>query len=77
MIVFFTFIYIITNFFSSLCRLDPALIRPGRVDTMEYIGFCSPVQLEAMFRRFYPDESTETAAIFAKVSVHSKVITLL
>ncbi|KAL0274482.1 UNVERIFIED_CONTAM: hypothetical protein PYX00_006892 [Menopon gallinae] len=35
-------------------RLDPALIRPGRVDVKEYVGHCSAYQVEQMFRRFYP-----------------------
>lgn len=34
-------------------RLDPALIRPGRVDFKEYVGYCSRFQLEQMFKRFY------------------------
>lgn len=34
-------------------RLDPALIRPGRVDFKEYVGYCSRYQLEQMFKRFY------------------------
>lgn len=38
-------------------RLDPALIRPGRVDLKEYIGWCSRSQLEQMFMRFYPGEN--------------------
>ncbi|ENN79957.1 mitochondrial chaperone BCS1 [Dendroctonus ponderosae] len=38
-------------------RLDPALIRPGRVDLKEYIGWCSRTQLEQMFMRFYPGEN--------------------
>jgi len=36
-------------------RLDPALIRPGRVDVKEYIGYCTTHQLENMFRKFYPE----------------------
>lgn len=34
-------------------RLDAALIRPGRVDMKEYIGYCTRYQLEHMYRRFY------------------------
>ena len=37
-------------------RLDPALIRPGRVDVKEYIGWASPSQIETMFSRFYGDK---------------------
>jgi mitochondrial chaperone BCS1 len=34
-------------------RLDPALIRPGRVDVAEYIGDASPQQAYTLFTRFY------------------------
>ncbi|MCL4140772.1 UNVERIFIED_CONTAM: hypothetical protein GTU68_008904 [Idotea baltica] len=47
-------------------RLDPALIRPGRVDVMEFIGYCTQSQLQAMFNRFYPDASLEMAELFSK-----------
>ncbi|GLV39079.1 Bcs1 chaperone [Carabus blaptoides fortunei] len=43
-------LFMTTNY---LDRLDPALIRPGRVDVKEYIGWCSAYQLEMMFLRFY------------------------
>lgn len=43
-------LFMTTNY---LDRLDPALIRPGRVDLKEYIGHCSPHQVKEMFRRFY------------------------
>lgn len=35
-------LFMTTNY---LDRLDPALIRPGRVDVKEYIGYCSKHQL--------------------------------
>ena len=35
-------------------RLDPALIRPGRVDVKEYIGDATDDQLARAFQRFYP-----------------------
>ena len=35
-------------------RLDPALIRPGRVDFKSYIGHCTDYQLRKMFQKFYP-----------------------
>lgn len=44
-------------------RLDPALIRPGRVDLKEYIGWCSPYQIEQMYLRFYKNGN---AALDAK-----------
>ncbi|KAK7864167.1 hypothetical protein R5R35_004083 [Gryllus longicercus] len=43
-------VFMTTNY---LERLDPALIRPGRVDMKEYIGPCSPHQIEQMYLRFY------------------------
>ena len=37
-------------------RLDPALIRPGRVDVRLYIGMASEWQRSEMWRRFYEGE---------------------
>ena len=34
-------------------RLDPALIRPGRVDVQQYVGMSSEWQRQEMWRRFY------------------------
>ncbi|XP_018330663.1 mitochondrial chaperone BCS1 [Agrilus planipennis] len=52
-------VFMTTNY---LERLDPALIRPGRVDLKEYIGWCSKYQIEQMFLRFYDGEKARTAA---------------
>jgi chaperone BCS1 len=37
-------------------RLDPALIRPGRVDLMELLDDAYPEQAERLFARFYGDD---------------------
>lgn len=48
-------VFMTTNY---LERLDPALIRPGRVDFKEYVGYCDRYQLEEMFKRFYSIKTT-------------------
>lgn len=53
-------LFMTTNY---LDRLDPALIRPGRVDVKEYIGWCSGHQLKMMFLRFYRGGQSEQQAI--------------
>lgn len=50
----------------SPLRLDPALIRPGRVDLKEYVGYCSRWQLTQMFQRFYPGQAPSLAEAFAE-----------
>ncbi|KAL0572970.1 Complex III assembly protein translocase and chaperone [Marasmius crinis-equi] len=49
-------IFLTTN---HLERLDPALVRPGRVDLLEYIGDATPDQARTMFDRFYGTEGDE------------------
>ncbi|ROL50459.1 Mitochondrial chaperone BCS1 [Anabarilius grahami] len=56
-------VFMTTNFID---RLDPALVRPGRVDLKQYVGHCSHWQLTQMFRRFYPQESEAEAERFAE-----------
>ncbi|KAL4719630.1 hypothetical protein ACJJTC_008997 [Scirpophaga incertulas] len=46
-------VFMTTNY---LERLDPALIRPGRVDMKEFVGYCNQEQIELMFLRFYKGE---------------------
>ena len=78
----FVFIHFVVNvyfFFMQIIsihsRLDPALIRPGRVDVKEKIDYATDYQLQQMFMRFYPDQSEQRAAIFAKhvLSLDKKV----
>ncbi|XP_064455797.1 mitochondrial chaperone BCS1-like [Ornithodoros turicata] len=54
-------LFMTTNY---LERLDPALIRPGRVDMKEYIGYATDFQLKTIFQRFYPDQSSSLADDF-------------
>ncbi|XP_056289465.1 mitochondrial chaperone BCS1 isoform X2 [Pseudoliparis swirei] len=65
-------VFMTTNFID---RLDPALIRPGRVDLKQYIGNCTRQQLAQMFRRFYPDEPASDGERFAEraLAAHSEV----
>ncbi|GAA6102321.1 mitochondrial chaperone BCS1 isoform X1, partial [Tachysurus ichikawai] len=55
-------VFMTTNFIE---RLDPALIRPGRVDLKQYVGYCTHYQLTQMFWRFYPKESAAEGERFA------------
>ncbi|KAF6207397.1 hypothetical protein GE061_018638, partial [Apolygus lucorum] len=55
-------VFMTTNYVE---RLDPALVRPGRVDVKEYIGFCTGPQLEKMFSRFYLTDSPELPKEFS------------
>jgi chaperone BCS1 len=43
-------------------RLDPALVRPGRVDKMRRIGDATPSQCRRMFAKFFPRHEAEAAA---------------
>ncbi|KAJ8983143.1 hypothetical protein NQ317_014718 [Molorchus minor] len=60
-------VFMTTNY---LERLDPALIRPGRVDLKEYIGWCSQIQIEKMFLRFY--NAVPDAKLFAEKVISFK-----
>lgn len=53
-------VFMTTNY---LERLDPALIRPGRVDFKEYVGYCTKFHLEEMFKRFYGDGGDKITSI--------------
>lgn len=57
--------FLILTFFFLVHRLDPALIRPGRVDYKSLIGYASKHQLHQMFIRFYPELDVCKAEEFA------------
>ena len=59
----FKFRLIINNSYKT--RLDPALIRPGRVDVKHYIGYATKNQMLKMFQNFYPNVNQELANQFA------------
>lgn len=48
-------------------RLDPALVRPGRVDLKVEIGHATGFQVEQLFQRFYPQLSLEKSRHFAQL----------
>jgi mitochondrial chaperone BCS1 len=54
-------VFMSTNYIE---RLDPALLRPGRIDCKVYLGMASQYQISEMFLRFYPGHEAE-AKIFA------------
>ena len=53
-------------------KLDPALIRPGRVDLMEHIDDASPEQARRLFERFFGDSDSADLSDgeMAKLSNH-------
>uniref|UniRef100_A0AAV2K109 ATPase AAA-type core domain-containing protein n=1 Tax=Knipowitschia caucasica TaxID=637954 RepID=A0AAV2K109_KNICA len=65
-------LFMTTNYIE---RLDPALVRPGRVDLKQYIGPCSHWQLAQMFGRFYPEASLSDGDRFARdaLSLHQEI----
>lgn len=52
-------------------KLDPALIRPGRIDVAVELGLASPDQLRRLFLRFFPDAATQAEAAVQAVPPHS------
>ena len=63
------YIYTCTYIYFFRFRLDPALIRPGRVDMKEFVDYCSEHQLTQMFLRFYPEEPESRAGEFARLAL--------
>ena len=56
-------IFMTTNYIE---RLDPALIRPGRVDVREFVGYATDHQLRMSFENFYPNSSQSLVDQFIK-----------
>lgn len=52
-------------------RLDPALIRAGRIDQQVELGFCDRDQLERLYLKF--DPNPEAAQAFAKQHEHEQI----
>ena len=46
-------------------KLDPALLRPGRADVHVELNNASEMQMKSLFKKFYPEESDESAQMFA------------
>jgi mitochondrial chaperone BCS1 len=57
-------------------RLDPALIRPGRVDVSVYIGDATANQAKRLFLRFYESEMERANRIEKIVEESSKSISM-
>jgi len=56
-------VFMTTN---HLEKLDPALIRPGRVDKLIHIANASHYQIERMYMKFFPDAEAAEATAFAQ-----------
>ncbi|SEG62550.1 chaperone BCS1 [Bryocella elongata] len=57
-------VYMMTT--NSVESLDPALLRPGRIDYRLYMGEASSQQRVELYRRFFPEASEHDARIFAE-----------
>ncbi|XP_050542100.1 mitochondrial chaperone BCS1-like [Daktulosphaira vitifoliae] len=60
-------LFMTTNYIE---RLDPALIRPGRVDYKLHIGPCTDYQLKGIFDWFRPDDGNQNKKKFVSEIKH-------
>jgi chaperone BCS1 len=58
-------IYVMTT--NHVEALDPALLRPGRIDYRLYLGRPSEAQMVALYRRFFPERSVSEAVEFVRL----------
>lgn len=56
-------------------RLDPALIRPGRVDVKELLDNATPDQINRMFMRFYNDQALADEFVAALIERNQPIST--
>jgi len=56
-------VFLTTN---KVDRLDPTLIRPGRVDMSVFFGLASSFQIKEIFQRFYSKASSEMVERFVQ-----------
>jgi len=57
-------------------RLDPALIRPGRVDLKIPIDYPKEIQIEGMFKKFYPEHAQDEQLVKSFSSAIGKITNL-
>ncbi len=57
-------IYVMTT--NDADAIDPALLRPGRIDYKLFLGPACESQKIALYRRFFPDASESDAREFAQ-----------